>query len=107
MYCIVQTTFQDRAVGDSIIHRLLEQNLAACIHEQAIKSHYRWEGDVVHEDETLLLIKSRSELFEDIKRVILELHDYQTPEIIMLKIADGYRGYFDWIDAAVQRVGES
>ncbi len=98
MYCIIQTTFKHRSVGDDIINALFEKNLAACIQKQAISSRYKWNGQVEHENETLLLIKTREALFEEIKDLILELHDSATPEIIMVPIISGSQEYLDWID---------
>ncbi len=102
MYSVIMTTFKDRTVGDKIINALLEQNLAACIQESEIKSHYKWQGKIEHENETLLLIKTRAELFDDIKNLILELHDYETPEIIMMPITKGSKTYLEWIENIVR-----
>jgi periplasmic divalent cation tolerance protein len=96
--CIVMTTFSDQKVGDKIIQTLLDQQLSACIQELPIKSHYRWEGKVVRDDETLLLIKTTTIQYQQIEQSIKELHDYDTPEIIMTKVNEGSKEYLSWID---------
>ncbi|MEJ2497478.1 MAG: divalent-cation tolerance protein CutA [Sulfurovaceae bacterium] len=98
MYCIIQTTYTHRNIGEAIINALFEKNLAACIQKQTISSRYKWNGQVEHENETLLLIKTKEVLFEEIKDLILELHDSATPEIIMVPIISGSQEYLDWID---------
>lgn len=102
MYCIIQTTFKHRSVGDDIINALFEKNLAACIQKQAISSRYKWNGQVEHEHEMLLSIKTKTAHFEKIRDLILELHDAKNPEIIMIPIVNGSRDYLDWIDEVVR-----
>lgn len=65
--------------------------------EVDIRSHYRWKGGVNHDREHLLLIKTRSALFERVQQCIAANHDYAVPEIIRLPVTGGWPPYLDWI----------
>jgi len=66
-----------------------------------VTSYYRWKGRIRADREYLILAKTRSELFARLKSRILALHTYQLPEIVSLRIDDGYRPYLEWIDKEV------
>ncbi|MDV5167652.1 divalent-cation tolerance protein CutA [Photobacterium rosenbergii] len=96
--CVVMTTFADEKVGKAIIHSLIEKRLAACIQVQAIESYYHWEGKVNNDQEKLAIIKTTTELYQQVEADILANHDYETPEIIQLPITAGYNDYLQWIE---------
>ena len=52
--------------------------------------------------EKLVLIKTKRSLFQKVQESILANHSYETPEIILLPIEDGYTGYLDWINKECQ-----
>jgi len=97
-YIVVLTTFSKAETGEKIINSLLTQKLAACIQSLPIKSSYTWKGEVCRDDETLLLIKTKAEHYPQIEKQILEVHDYETPEIISIPMQNGSPGYTKWID---------
>ena len=63
-----------------------------------VNSCYRWKSRIVVGREWLLIIKTSSNVFPKLKRRILTLHSYQIPELVSLKIDDGFRPYLEWID---------
>ncbi len=101
-YCVIQTTTDDKNVALTISKILLQNNLAACIQSYEIESSYRWQGKIENSKEILLNIKTKMSLYKEIEKVIKENHNYEVPEIIVLPISDGFRGYFDWIDKEVK-----
>lgn len=62
-----------------------------------IESLYNWDGKLCCERETLLSIKTKKELFSKVKSKILELHSYDTPEIIELDISNISEDYLKFI----------
>ena len=81
---------------------LLEERIAACINQlPEIRSHYRWEDQIHHDDEVLLLIKTSADLFARLEQTIKTLHPYATPEIIAIPIVAGSAEYLRWIDASI------
>ncbi|HKY91746.1 MAG TPA: divalent-cation tolerance protein CutA [Nevskiaceae bacterium] len=88
----------DRA--DAIARALVEARVAACVNVvPAIASTYRWKDEVCRDDEALLIIKTRRERFEDLKREVLRVHPYELPEVIAPDVAAGHAPYLAWIAA--------
>lgn len=98
-FCIVLTTTNNDDNKNQIIEALLSQQLAACIQEMPITSHYVWQDEVCHDGETLLIIKSRTSLYAQVEEVIRQLHNYEVPQIVKLEIKAGFNPYLSWIAA--------
>jgi periplasmic divalent cation tolerance protein len=82
---------------------LVEEQLAACGNVlPGLRSIYRWEGKVHDEPEALLILKTRSALFEPLRERIVSLHPYQVPEVLRLDVAAGHLPYLEWIGANVR-----
>jgi periplasmic divalent cation tolerance protein len=98
---LITTTTPDRDSALKIAKLLIEQKLAACVQMFPIESIYTWKGQVCQENEIILLIKSKSSLFDQIKTLIKENHQYEVPEIIQIPITDGLPEYIKWINDCV------
>ena len=96
MVVLVTTSSEEEAVA--IAKTIVEESLAACANliPQA-RSIYSWQDKVCDETETLMIIKTRAELFEKLSRRVNELHSYDTPEIIGMKVDVGSPEYIDWV----------
>jgi periplasmic divalent cation tolerance protein len=82
---------------------LVERGLAACVNVlPAVTSIYRWKGKLETDEERLLVIKTRADRFEALKRALVSLHPYEVPEVLALPIADGHQPYLDWLDESVK-----
>ena len=100
---VIMVTASSRRECRKIARRLIEEKLAACVNiTQPIQSVYRWEGKVENSKEFLMFIKSRRELFPQIRTEISLIHSYHTPEIICLAIIDGSLNYLQWISDCVR-----
>ena len=100
---IVFSTAANAKEANRIAKDLIERKLAACVNIVPISSHYRWKGRAMHHRECLMVIKTRSEAFVRVKGRILALHSYQLPEIVALKIENGYKPYLEWLDSSVRK----
>lgn len=96
-YCIVLTTFESKEQGQSVIDTIFQEQLVACVQEVGIQSHYVWKNELCNDNEILVLMKTTDELYEELKGRLLEIHPYETPEIVRIDIADGSTGYLSWI----------
>ena len=66
----------------------MAKSSAACVNRiQSIQSVYRWQGQVEQNEEELLIIKTRKELFPALEKSVRELHSYSVPEIIALPLS--------------------
>lgn len=97
-FCLVLTTVPEEKAGREIGRTLVEEKLAACVTISAARSIYRWEGKICDEPEYILLIKTKTALFEGLKARIKKLHPYKLPEIIALPIEKGSEDYLGWLD---------
>jgi periplasmic divalent cation tolerance protein len=97
-YGVMLTTTPTREEAQSIARLLIEEKLAACVQLLPIESFYFWQGKTQNEAEVLLLIKTRTALFESAIARIKEIHSYTVPEIVAMPFAAGFAGYLNWID---------
>ena len=100
-YVVVLITVPSLEVGEKISDELLEKKLAACVNiVPSIHSIYAWQGQVLSDQEVLLVVKTRAELFDEyLVPTVKALHPYDVPEIIALPIVLGSQDYLDWIAA--------
>jgi periplasmic divalent cation tolerance protein len=81
--------------------------LAACAQAVGpIHSVYRWQDEIEHADEWLLIIKTSRQRYAEVEQAILELHSYECPEIIATPIEAGSEPYLQWLRGATEN-GES
>jgi periplasmic divalent cation tolerance protein len=98
-YLLCFVTIDDSAKAIDIARSLVNQNLAACVNiAPEVRSVYLWKGQVCDEAERLLIIKTRAELFDQLKTAVKEMHPYEVPEIIAIAIDNGLPEYLNWID---------
>ena len=102
-YCIVMSTFESEEQADKIIDQVIFMRLAACVQSLPIQSKYFWEGKVQKDTEVLVFFKTKSDLYEELKTLLMEIHPYDTPEIIKTDIADGSEGYLNWINEVTKK----
>jgi periplasmic divalent cation tolerance protein len=97
VYLVVLVTCPEDS-AERIAREVLGLRLAACVNILGTaRSRYWWKGKLDSSDESLLLIKTRSELFGKLERAVKRIHPYETPEIIALRVERGNSPYLDWI----------
>ena len=105
---VILVTASSQDEGRKIAAHLVENKLAACVNiTPPIESIYWWEGKIQQDQEYQLFIKSKRELFPEVRAAVSSLHSYQTPEIICLPIIDGSPAYLQWIDEVVTPAAHS
>lgn len=72
--------------------------LAACVNQiPGVTSTYHWQGELHHDAETLLLIKTQRARWPELERWITAEHRYEVPELIVLDITTGLPAYLQWL----------
>ena len=95
---LILSTVNSMELAGRIARSVVEENLAACVNiVPAVRSIYRWEGNICDDAELLLLIKTVDSNFERVRKRIRSLHEYATPEIIALTITAGDTDYLNWL----------
>jgi len=100
---LVFSTFPDADTARRVAHLLVEEKLAACVNLiPQIESIYRWQGAIETASEVFALIKTTIGKYQLLEGRIRELHPYEVPEIISLRIDSGHLDYLRWIEQSVQ-----
>lgn len=98
-YRIVLCTIDSIKNANELAHNLVKSRLAACVNiVSGVTSVYEWENAICEENEYLLIIKTKSDLYKKLETKIKEFHPYEVPEIVSLKIDNGSKSYLDWIE---------
>jgi periplasmic divalent cation tolerance protein len=100
---VLLTALSSQEDARRLARMLVEEKLAACVQLLPIESFYRWEGEVQNENEVLLLIKTRTSLFDAAIARIKAAHPYTVPQIVGWPFSAGHQPYLDWIDAVTAR----
>lgn len=95
---VILSTAPDAEEGERLARALVEERLAACVSQvPGVRTLSRWQGTTEATEEILLVIKSHARTAPQVVKRLGELHPYTVPEILVLPVAAGHRGYLDWI----------
>jgi len=77
---------------------LIQEHYVACAQIIPwIESIFIWNGQLETGQESKVIMKTTLELYESVKKVILENCAYQVPEITFQSIDGGNAEYLDWL----------
>lgn len=88
---IITTINRERAY--SLAREIVEKKLAACANILPISSIYWWKGKIEDDEECMIILKTSSSKIRGLKDYLLNIHPYETPEIIEIEpnyVADKY-----------------
>ena len=91
-------TTADAEEARRIADVLLKERKAACVNiVPAVSSLFWWQDKVEKAEESLLMVKSRASVLNQIVKLVKQHHSYDVPEIIALPIIGGNPDYLEWI----------
>ncbi|CAB3704413.1 divalent-cation tolerance protein CutA [Trinickia soli] len=100
---LVLTTLPDADSAQRLAEAALDERLAACVTELgAVRSRYRWKGQIETADEIQLLFKTSVARSYELEQFILANHPYETPEVLSWQAA-GSAGYAQWVETETHR----
>ncbi len=101
---VVNVTAPNLATAEKLARALVQESLAACCTlVPAVRSIYRWQGEVHEDIEVLLVIKTRAEVVPALTERVCALHPYTLPEVLVLPVLGGSAPYLDWVRAETGR----
>jgi len=104
---IVFTTFSNEDDAARVTRALIEERLIACANLlPGARSLYRWKEGIEDRQEVLVLMKSRKQDWSALISRLHELHPYETPECVAVRVAAGAPKYMEWLESALSP-GES
>lgn len=81
---------------------LVEEQLAACVNRVPCTSTYRWEGDVLTDEEELLLAKTTAERYDALVEYVRSEHPHDVPCIERFDAAAVEDSFATWITESVR-----
>ncbi|MBT5470237.1 MAG: divalent-cation tolerance protein CutA [Nitrospina sp.] len=98
-HCVIFITAGSKEMADTLSRGLVESKLAFCVNTvPGIQSTYHWEGKIHVDEEILLIVKTRKDLYDALESWVKTNHSYDVPEIIALPIERGLPEYLSGID---------
>jgi periplasmic divalent cation tolerance protein len=94
-----------REVARDLAESLVEERYAACVNVLDCDSVYRWEGDVVTDEESVLLAKTTDDGYDALVEFVAEEHPYDVPCIERFDTEDVEAAFGEWIQADVSPTG--
>ena len=95
---VALVTAPDEETGRRLATALVQERLAACANLLGgVTSIYRWQGEVEHASEVLLVLKTRADRADALRERVVALHPYEVPEVVFLEVSEGHVPYLDWV----------
>ena len=95
---VVMVTAASQDEAGKIADHVVRSHLAACASMiPTVHSTYWWEGKIMNDQETLLLIKTTSDKFSSLEEAIRKIHSYKVPEIVAIPVKHGSPPYLEWV----------
>lgn len=93
-YC----TFPDSVTADRICEQLVAEGTIACANVfPPHRAIYRWNNQLMREEETVAVLKLRASKTTRLKERIRAIHPYEIPGLVFLKVEDGHPAFLQWV----------
>ncbi|KAL6075250.1 CutA divalent cation tolerance [Balamuthia mandrillaris] len=98
-FSVAFVTTNSMQQAEEVSDALLEAGLVACVNiVPGITSKYVWQGKIQKDTELLLVIKTRTNLLDQVISTVKAKHSYEVPEVISLPIQKGNPPYLKWLE---------
>src|SRR5438093_8074024 len=95
---VVLSTFPNADKAAEVARALVGEQLCACVNlVPAVRSIYRWKGELCDDTEVLAVIKTTAERLAALRERLVALHPYELPEALALAVDDGHAPYLAWV----------
>ncbi len=102
-YIVVLVTIGSQEDAELLAKKIVDNRLAACVNiSTGLRSIYLWDGAIQDQVEVLMIIKTTSSRFDELKDFIIHEHPYDVPEVISIDISEGHTDYLEWIKSSVK-----
>ena len=102
----VLVTAPDEAAARTLAEVVVGEGLAACVSlVPGVLSVYRWQGELRHDPEILLVMKTTAARMAALRERVVALHPYEVPEVLSLSVEEGHAPYLAWVREEVDGPG--
>lgn len=99
---IVLTTESTLDEANKLGRTLVEERLVACATLlPVVQSIYHWDNQIQSAPETMVLLKTSSDMLPALEKRLRELHTYRVPEFLVLPVEHGSATYLQWLFGAL------
>ena len=85
---------------------LLNERKAACVNiVPRVSSRFWWQGKLESAEESLLIVKTKASVLDEVVNLVKKHHGYDVPEVIALPIIGGNQDYLEWMGKEVEQGG--
>lgn len=96
---LIYLTCEDKAEAKTIAKTLLEENLIACANiHSPVSSIYKWQGKIEEATEAVVILKTQAENYSKVQTRIEELHSYDCPAIIGIRVDQVNEDCLSWLE---------
>ncbi len=100
---IVWSTFANEADAARVVRTLVEERLIACgTLLPGARSIYRWKDRLQDEPEVVAMMKTRKQDWTALMSRLHDLHPYETPECVAVRVASAAPAYLEWLERALE-----
>jgi len=89
--------------AEKITQSLLEKHLIVCGKKTPVSSAYFWKGKIEKSGETLLILESVEENYEEIEKEIRKLHSYETFVLSAISVIRYSKGVETWLKEGLKK----
>lgn len=97
----VYVTCKDKEEAKKISIILLTKRLIACSNIFPVNSIFLWNEKIQEENEVVMILKTKKDKFEIIKKEIKENHSYDVPCVCMINSVDNEE-YGDYLNSSLR-----
>jgi periplasmic divalent cation tolerance protein len=102
----VYTTYPSTAEAEEAGRALVLRRLCACVNIlPSMVSYYRWNDQVERGEETVMIIKTRASLSEQVSTAVKQMHPYEVPAILVIPIETVDEEYLAWMTSQTEAAG--
>ena len=93
--------------AEMIADTLLEERLiASCNIIPNITTKVRWKGEAVTQPESLLIMRTQTDLIWKLERRLIQLNSFEVPEVATFEVKEWNAKYYNWLYEATKDAGK-
>lgn len=95
---LVYMTVRDQKEAVTICEEVVRERLAACANIlPQVTSIYEWKGELVKEEECVVILKTQAARLSWLTDRLVELHSYDCPCVVSMPISGGNNAFLEWV----------